>query len=97
MSVDIVTFKKADVAAKTVLDLKPLEWGIFSGWVYVRCPHETHERLGMIHEFGVANEKCWKIDEAGKVNPSIWWKDCGCDTHIYGILEGWVPFQGEIK
>jgi hypothetical protein len=95
MNVETLTFKKSE--ATCALDLKPGEWCFDKGWVFVRCWHDAHQRVGMIHQYGVANEKHWKIDMAGKVNPSIWWKGGECDTHIYGILEGWVPFQGETK
>ena len=96
MSVETLTFKKSE--ATCALDLKPGEWCIDKGWVFIRCPHEAHQRIGMINEFGKANMKYWQIDGEGKVTPSVWWKGGDCETHIWARIEGWAaPVQGETK
>ena len=80
-------------------NLKPGEWGITEdGHVMVRCPHAEHAdkipRLGIIRyapgTFAGQDTRSWIIDAAGKVTPSILFKDAGCGWHVFATLQGWV-------
>lgn len=76
-------------------NLKPGEWGITEdGHIMVRCPHESHSdklpRFGIIR-YAQDDGKRWTIDAAGKVTPSIFFKDEACGWHIFATLQGWAP------
>lgn len=92
--VEKVALAKGDARGGAV-KLEPGQWGRDDhGLVYVRCAHLAHTddrpRVGVIHR-GAPHADNWSIDAAGRVTPSIWFKESACDWHVFATLEGWTP------